>query len=129
MTPVGGDPDHEGEDGLLSINGQTVTIQIVTMPADSTLWKELSLADTASRQGTIDDAVQAVRNALMHKKYNAAGTLLALDAAHVGAIVSPRLVQAYQAMYGEPEEEFSLVEVWIIGPSVRSSIRLRLPRS
>lgn len=129
MTPVGGGRDHEGEDGLLSINGQTVTIQIVAMPADSTLWKELSLADAASRQGTIDDAVQAVRNALMRKKDNAAGTLLALDAAHVGAIVSPRLVQAYQAMYGDPEEEFSLVEVWIIGPSVRSSIRLGLSRS
>jgi hypothetical protein len=70
-----------------------------------------------------------VREALVHKKDKAAGTLLALDAAHVGAIVGPRLVEAYQAAHDDPEEEFSLVEAWIIGPTARSSVRLGLRRS
>jgi len=129
VTPVVGWRDNRGEDGLLSIGGHTVRIQIVSMPADSKVWKELSMDDVAFRQGTIDDAVQVVRETLLHKKDKAAGTLLALDAAHIGAIVGPRLVQAYQAAHGDPEEEFSLVEAWIIGPSVRSSVRLGLRRS
>lgn len=69
-----------------------------------------------------------VREALVHKKDKAAGTLLALDAAHVGAIVGPRLVEAYQAAHDDPEEEFSLVKAWIIGPTARSSVRLGLRR-
>jgi len=128
VSSLVGGRDDRGEDGLLSIGGQTVRIQIVSMPVDPTVWKELSMDDAASREGTTDDAVRMVRDALVHKKDKAAGTLLALDAAHVGAIFGPRLVAAYQAAYGDPEEEFSLVEAWIIGPSARSSVRLGLRR-
>jgi len=129
VTPVAGGRDDQGEDGLLSINNHIVRIQIVSMPADSNVWKELAMDNAVTRRGTIDDAVQVVRETLVHKKDKAAGTLLALDAAHIGAIVGPRLVQAYQAAHGDPEEEFSLVEAWIIGPSARSSVRLGLQRS
>jgi hypothetical protein len=59
------------------------------MPADPRVWKELSMDDAAFREGTIDEAVQVVRETLVHKKDKAAGTLLALDAAHIGAIVGP----------------------------------------
>ena len=94
------------------------------MPVHPSVWKELSVDAAAFREGKSDDAVRMVREALVHKKDKAAGTLLALDAAHVGAIVGPMLVEAYHAAHGDPEDEFSLVEAWIIGPTVRSSVRL-----
>ena len=55
----------------------------------------------------------------------ARGTLLALDASHFGAIVGPNLVDAYFSRYRNPEDEFKFKEVWIIGPTVRSSARLK----
>jgi hypothetical protein len=39
-------------------------------------------------------------------------------------MVGPKLVDAYIGMHGNPANEFSLVDVWIIGPTARSSVRL-----
>jgi hypothetical protein len=127
VAPLSGNRDHDGEDGLLSINGNRVPVQVVSLPVDPSLWKELSSRDTAATSGTSQDAVQLVRQALTHKKGKAAGTILVLDAAHIGAIVGPSLVESYHAAFGNPEEEFSLVEAWILGPTVRSAIRLGRP--
>jgi hypothetical protein len=120
--------DDRGEDGLLSINGHQIPVQVVTLPAKQSLWKDLALQGTVVRQGTNQDAVELIRQALDHKKDKAAGTLLVLDAAHVGAIIGPSLVESYHAVYGDPEQEFSLVEAWIVGPTAKSSIRLGGPR-
>jgi hypothetical protein len=116
--------DDHGEDGLLLINGNRVPVQCVSLPVDPSLWRNLSLRDTASTSGLSQDAVQLVRQALIHKKGKATGTILVLDAAHVGAIVGPSLAESYRAAFGNPEEEFSLIEAWILGPTVRSAIRL-----
>jgi len=124
VAPLSGSRDDRGEDGLLLINGNRVPVQFVSLPVDPSLWKELSSRDTASRSGTIQDAVQLVRQALSHKKGKAAGTILVLDAAHIGAIVGPSLVESYYAAFDDPEEEFSLIEAWIVGPTLRSAIRL-----
>lgn len=118
-----GSQDDRGEDGRLSINGITTPVQVVSVPADPSLWNELSRQGTALRQG---DGVGLVRQALLHKKDKAIGTLLVVDAAQVGAIVGPALVENYCRKHGDPEREFSLREAWIIGPTVRSTIRLRL---
>lgn len=124
VAPLVGSRDDFGEDGLLSISDHTVCLQIVSVPVDSRVWRELSSDDCASQAGTADDAVRSVREALVHKRAKARATLLALDAVHFGAIVGPRLGEAYRAAHGDPEEEFDLIEAWIIGPTVRSSIRL-----
>jgi hypothetical protein len=123
-VPLGLARDDRGEDGLLVIGGRSVSIQIVTIPTGEEVWRGLSRRGSASQEGSLDDAVLLVRHALEHKAGKARGTLLALDAAHLGAIVGPRLVEAYRSAYGDPEEEFNLIETWIIGPSVRSSIRI-----
>jgi hypothetical protein len=119
-----GGRDDRGEDGLLSINGRQIQVQVVSLPAEQSLWRELSLRGTALRQGTNRDAVELIRQALVHKKGKAARTLLVLDAAQVGAIIGPSLVMNYHAVYGDPEQEFSLVEAWIVGATARSAIRL-----
>jgi len=94
------------------------------LPTDPSLWKDLALHGVGTIIGTREDAVQIVRQALNHKRERATGTILLLDAAHIGAILCPSLVKSYFAVFGDPEIEFSLNEVWIVGPTVRSTIRL-----
>ncbi len=120
--------DDRGEDGLLQLNGRQLTVQIVTTPTDPGLWEELTAGD-ASRAGTQGEAVRLLRQTLEHKGLTAKGTLLAIDAGGFGALVGPRLVEAYLAAHGDPAAEFSFNQVWIVGPTARSSVRLGNPRA
>jgi hypothetical protein len=113
--------DDRGEDGMLSLNGKRVPVQAVSLPVDKSTWKELSSRGATSIEGA---AVEIIRQALVLKKGKAAGTILALDAAHIGAIASPSVVAAYVAKHGDPEKEFGLLEAWIVAPTVGSTIRL-----
>lgn len=121
---IAGSRDDHGEDGLLELDGRRVGVQIVSVPVDQSLWKDLSSQDRVNRSGTIDDAVEMIRQALVHKKDKAAGTLLVLDVAYFGALVGPSLVRAYHKAHGNPEREFSLVEAWLVGPTSRSAFRM-----
>jgi hypothetical protein len=124
VESLSGGRDDRGEDGLLWINGRQTPVQVVSLPADSSLWRELSAEGVAARQGTDREAVELVRDALIRKRAKARGTILVLDAAHIGAIISRSLVETYRTEYGDPEVEFSLIEAWIVGPTTRSVIRL-----
>jgi hypothetical protein len=128
VTLLRGGRDDRGEDALLSINGHQTPVQVVSLPADQSLWRELSSEGMAVREGTHGDTVELVRQALLRKKGKAVNTLLAIDAAQVGAIISHSLVENYRAAYWDPEEEFSLIEAWLVGPTARSAIRLGGPR-
>jgi len=115
--------DEDGEDGLLLVDGRQIEIQIVTMPSDTEVWRTLNASGASSRAGDLRAQVGLVRGALERKARKAKGTLVALDAAHFGALVRRELVDAYLAEYRAPVEEFSFDDVWIIGPTVRSSVR------
>jgi hypothetical protein len=104
--------DDHGEDACLVINGRLV------------LWRELASTGTATIHGTGEDAVDLVREAVLHKTGKAKGTILVLDAGHIGAIVTGDFPERYRAKYGDPEEELGLVEAWIVGPTQRSAVRL-----
>jgi hypothetical protein len=119
-----GSRDDRGEDACLLIDGRPVVVQIVSVPANQSLWRELASTGTASTRGTNEDAVDLVRQAVVLKKGKATGTILLLDAAHIGAIVTGDLPERYRAKYGDPEQELGLVEAWIVGPSQRSAVRL-----
>jgi hypothetical protein len=66
-----------------------------------------------------------VRDALEHKRHTAARTILLLDAEYVGGMVDEQLAAAYLAKHGDPADEFGFKDVWIIGPTNSSSVRLR----
>jgi hypothetical protein len=123
-SQVDGAQDARGQDALLSIDGHLVAVQIVTLPVDPLLWRALATRGAFSHSGDRLEAVRLVREVLNHKAVKARGTLLALDASHVGALACSELVDAYIGMHGNPADEFSLVAVWIIGPTQRSSICL-----
>jgi hypothetical protein len=124
ICSVDGARDEDGQDGLLLVDDRLVEVQIVLLPVDSQLWSELVTDQSSSRGGDQLAAVLWVREALEHKADKARDTLLALDASHVGAIVGPKLVDAYISMHGNPVDEFEFDDVWIIGPTERSSVRL-----
>jgi hypothetical protein len=124
VTLLSGSRDDHGEDALLSINGHQTPVQVVSLPADQSLWRQLSSEGTAVREGTRLNSVELVRQALLRKKGKAVNTLLVIDAAQLGAIISHSLVEHYRAAYLDPEEEFSLIEAWLVGPTARSAIRL-----
>ena len=113
--------DSRGEDGSLSINRKRVPVQIVSIPLDEKLWRQLSKNGTVTTEGV---CLEFVHKALCHKKDKARGTLLVLDAAQFGAIVGTGLVENYFRAYGDPACQFYFREVWIVGPTVRSTIRL-----
>jgi hypothetical protein len=125
---VDGSHDDRGEDGLLDLDGRRVPVQVVSMPADQSVWAELSARGVVYRSGPFDAAVKMVRQSLVHKKGKAIRTLLVLDACHFAAIIGPSLVRAYHEAYGDPEVEFSLIEAWLVGPTARSAFRLGLPK-
>lgn len=121
---IEGANDDRGEDGKVVLDGRECVIQIVSVPADPEVWSELARAGHQANNGTLTDAIQALRSALERKRGVASGTLLVLNAAHLGAVLGPMLAQEYIRLYGDPSAEYGLREVWIVGPSARSSFRL-----
>jgi hypothetical protein len=121
---VGSAQDDRGEDEVLLVHGKKILLQCVSVPVDPTKWAELARQGQTQIEGSIDDAVALVRDALEHKRSSANGTLLLLDMAHLGAVVTPRLVRAYREAYPNPQTEFNVVEVWLVGPTTLSTQRL-----
>lgn len=119
--------DDRGQDGRLQIGADDVWIQIVTVPDTDELWQELHREGSATVGGELKDAVAFVRSAIERKGPRHRGDLVVLDATHFGAPVTPRLVEAYRATHGDPEEEYGLWEAWIVGASKRSTFRLGGP--
>jgi hypothetical protein len=117
--------NHFGEDGVLIVNGRRTPVQIVTVPSSATVWKDLNANNAATLSGNRGAAVSILRVAIAAKSVKAKGTILALDLAHVGAIVNRRLVEAYLAAFGDAVTEFSFEAVWLVGPTPRSTIELR----
>lgn len=120
-----GNKDEDGEDAILMLDGKSIVAQVVSLPVDSVRWKALARQGVLRDGGTTDEAVTMIRQALEHKRGKAIGVILVLDASHYGALIGPSLVNAYLDLYGDPECEFSVAEAWLVGPTPRSSIRLR----
>jgi hypothetical protein len=116
--------DAHGEDGRIVIGDSETVVQVVTMPADASLWRQLHDDATLSHAGDLRRAVALIR-ATVERKRHARGTVVVLDAAHFAALAWRPLVDAYLAEYGDPVAEFGFVDAWIIGPTVRSSLRIR----
>jgi hypothetical protein len=117
--------DDFGEDGILVIDGRRTPVQIVTVPNKATIWKDLNVNKTATLSGDLQAAVSILRDAVVAKSVKGKATILALDVAHVGAIVNRALVDAYLTAFGDPVAEFSFGAVWLVGPTPRSTIELR----
>lgn len=117
--------DAHGEDGRLVTDGHETVVQVVTLPRDTELWRQVHAEGrVASHSGDLHAAVALVRAAVERKRH-AEGDIVVLDAAYFGALAWRKLVDAYLVEHGDPTAEFGFADAWIIGPTIRSSIRLR----
>jgi hypothetical protein len=121
---VGGARDEHGEDARLRVGTREVVVQCVSLPVESRSWQELSEQGEVRLSGTNNEAVSLLREALLHKAQKAKGTLLLLDMAQIGALVSPALVRTYRERFPDPASEFGFEQVWLVGPTTGSSQRL-----
>jgi hypothetical protein len=121
---IGGARDDRGEDARLTIDGTDTTIQCVSVPLTSTLWASLSDWGEAELRGTAAEVVTMVPQALLHKRSKAAKAILALDMAQIGAVVRPQLAREYRKVFPDPAVEFTFREVWLVGPTERSTLLL-----
>lgn len=117
--------DANGEDGRLLVGDKQLTVQVVSIPADPRIWRELGRFGTSSTRGSLVDAIAIVRAAFEKKREIARGTLLVLNAAHLGAVVGPLLIAAYLDCHGDPVAEFTLAGAWLAGASAHSTFEFR----
>ena len=124
VARVPGERDDRGEDALLLLNGNRVTVQIVSLPIDQRPWRELTAVGKTSVVLTRREVIQVVRNGFLRKKESAQGTLLVLDVAQIPGIVSRAMVAEYVSIHRDPEQEFKLLQAWLVGPTLRSTLRI-----
>ena len=107
--------NERGEDRKLSIDAAENVVQVVTLPIDNEVWKKLGDKGTAEMLG--HDAVRLLRACIEKKCHKAKRAILVLDAAHIGALASQDLVDAYLKAHGDPSKECGFTQTWIVGPT------------
>lgn len=121
--------NEDGEDGILVIAGQRVTLQITTAPRDGRFWRDANTTPSATTDVAVDHAPQWIHQSLAHKAASLstshkAQMLLAVDAAHFGPLASQEVVTSYLSQFGEPRQEFGFGAAYIVGPTPSSTTRL-----
>jgi hypothetical protein len=115
QLPTKDGDDASGVDARDEISGNPHIIQVVLMPANEGLWAQLGSQGTAQLVGP--GAVELVRASIEKKRDKAKGAIVVLDAAHIGALLSQELVDAYVELYGDPNQECGFAQTWIVGPT------------
>lgn len=120
--------DQAGEDRVLQIAGERVTLQIVTATPNISFWS--GVAKGANKVDVpISEAAGWVNNAIREKArlYPStfkASMLLAVDVAHMGVLAAPSLRDQYLHMFGDPSALFQFGGVWLVGPTENHCVRL-----
>jgi hypothetical protein len=98
--------DGRGEDRVLIIDSALIALQVVTVPADETLWASVAQG-SASREaklltaaGWIDQTI--IQKAAQYDRATKRSMLLAIDVAHFGVLATPQCVAAYLEAHGDP---------------------------
>lgn len=120
--------DQAGEDRVIQVGGERVTLQIVTASPDMSFWGGVARGSQALR-AEIGVAAGWINKAILEKsdKYPESvksSMLLAVDVAHFGVLSSPRLLSTYLGIYGDPSLKFQFGGVWLVGPTERHCTRL-----
>lgn len=120
--------DNRGEDGILIIDGNHVTLQIVTVKPDESFWK--SVASGAGKASVeISEAISWIDNAVSGKAQHyqnefKSSMLLAVDVGHMGVLANSVVGAQYLQTYGDPTIQYGFGGVWLIGPTENNILRL-----
>jgi len=124
--------DEQGEDGILLLQGERLTLQVVSVPSCPELWRDAN-RDSATTAVSVADAAKWIRDAVLAKVTNTspaerATTIVVLDAGLAGVLSAHEVADAYLALYGDPHPEFGLASIWLVGPTPRTTRRLGTQR-
>lgn len=118
--------NERGEDCVLVINGQNVTLQITTAPGAPTFWQDVG-RDSGSTDVEVSEAARRwVRGCIVTKDVltDKPSTILAIDAFHFGPLASRDVVVSYLSQFNDPRTEFGWGAVYIVGPTASATTRL-----
>ena len=120
--------DERGEDGILLLQDERLTLQVVSVPSDPKLWRDANRG-SATTSVPVADAAKWIRDAVFAKFTNTspaerATTILVLDAGLAGVLSAHEVADAYLALYGDPHFEFGLASIWLVGPTPSTTTRL-----
>lgn len=120
--------DGHGEDGILRLGGDRLTLQVTVVPRCCELWRNAN-RDSAMASVPVADAAKWLRDAVLDKATKTppserATTILVLDAALAGVLSAPEVGHTYLALYGDPQVEFGFAAVWLVGPTPSTTTRL-----
>jgi hypothetical protein len=120
--------DERGEDGILLFQEERLTLQVVSVPSCSKLWRDAN-RDSATTSVPVADAASWIRRAVFSKHINMsppelATTIVVLDAGLAGVLSAHEVTDAYLAVYGDPRLEFGLASIWLVGPTPSTTTRL-----
>lgn len=120
--------NDRGEDGVLQIGGDRVTVQVVTAKPEADFWKRVANGGAAATAALveatawIDSAVAA--KARQYPAASKASMLLAVDVAHMGVLASSVVGSRYLQSHGDPVAKHGLGAVWLVGPTEENIFRL-----
>ena len=120
--------DDRGEDGVLLLHGDQLTLQVVSLPSDPKLWRDAN-SGSATRNVPVVHATMWIRDAILAKfaktsHAECTKTVLVLDAALAGILSAHEVVGSYLALHGNPRTEFGFHSGWLVGPTLSTTTRL-----
>ncbi len=113
--------DQVGEDGVLQILDNRVTVQIVTATPSTAFWGHVAKG-SAEVQVELTEAVDWIHTAIAEKamlypKEDKSSMLLAVDVVNMGVLAGSVLGTQYLKLYGDPSANFDFGAVWLVGPT------------
>jgi hypothetical protein len=119
--------DERGEDRVLLIGGERVTLQVTAIPDDS-FWAGVARG-TNEVHVPLTHALAWINDAICAKAHqypstSRASMLLAVDAAHAGVLADPSLRDRYVEQFGDPSALFEFGGVWLVGPTENHCVRV-----
>ncbi len=113
--------DQAGEDGVLQIYGDRVTVQIVTATPSASFWGRVAKG-SGEVQAELTEATDWIHTAIAEKaklypKVNKSSMLLAVDVVHMGVLAGAVLGTQYLKTHGDPSARFGFGAVWLVGPT------------
>lgn len=126
---IEGGIDGEGEDGILSTpHGERFVIQIVTVPADVDINREIRQGKIVKRVLTLAEAAGWIQTPIALKLARTPAkqrpsVILVLDARHLGILSDGDILAEYRRIYPDARAH-GFNQIWLIGPTAARSALL-----
>ena len=117
--------DARGEDARLCIaDGTVLVIQIVTVPPEEEINRQVRQGLTVERVLTIPEAAAWIHMSIQKKlKVRSTTTVLALDARHLGVLVDEDILAEFRRAFPNTQA-CGFNQIWLSGPTAARSTRL-----